>query len=226
MFLVPYFGVTGLFWKYIIMKRTVILALALGILHAWVLELPAQIKKGPFTEPARSVRSRSFDVKHTRLELSLDWDTQTVEGKVSHRLVPFQRTRRLKLDAANMQIRKVSVRRAGEDGPGRGLEFRHKGELLDITLDTEYSPEDELTVVIDYRFVNPQRGLHFVVPDENEPNQQRIAWTQSEPEYARHWFPCFDSPNERCTSELLATVPEDYFVLSNGVLKGKKSKRV
>ena len=41
-------------------------------------------------------------------------------------------------------------------------------------------------------------------------------WTQGETHEARHWFPSFDYPNERFTSEVTCRVPEDMTVLSNG----------
>jgi len=34
----------------------------------------------------------------------------------------------------------------------------------------------------------------------------------------RHWFPCYDAPNERQTSELIVTVPRGMVALSNGRL--------
>jgi hypothetical protein len=43
-------------------------------------------------------------------------------------------------------------------------------------------------------------------------------WTQGEPERHRHWFPGYDYPNERFTSEVICRVPQGMTVLSNGRL--------
>src|SRR5262249_11923464 len=43
-------------------------------------------------------------------------------------------------------------------------------------------------------------------------------WTQVETMGARHWFPCFDAPNEKFTSEVTCRIPEGMVVLSNGKL--------
>jgi aminopeptidase N len=43
-------------------------------------------------------------------------------------------------------------------------------------------------------------------------------WTQGEPESNRYWFPGYDYPNERFTSEVLCRVPEGMTVISNGRL--------
>ena len=41
----------------------------------------AQDRRGPFTQPPRSVRSRDFDQQHLRLELAFDWDKRQVRGR-------------------------------------------------------------------------------------------------------------------------------------------------
>ncbi|MDC0937080.1 M1 family aminopeptidase, partial [Pirellulales bacterium] len=41
-------------------------------------------------------------------------------------------------------------------------------------------------------------------------------WTQGEPHESRHWYPCFDAPNERSSTEVICHVPQDMTVLSNG----------
>jgi len=46
----------------------------------------------------------------------------------------------------------------------------------------------------------------------------RNSYTMSEPQDARYWFPCYDEPWDKATSEIYATVPEDYEVGSNGYL--------
>lgn len=184
--------------------------------------LAAQERRGPFTHSPRSVRTRAYDVEHTRIELSLDWDALEARGRVVHRLVPFAACRRLELDAAEMHV-ESAVQLVG-DAPASEvpLTIQHEGTRLVLTFDDQQPAGQPLTVAIAYRVERPRRGLHFVDPDEHEPEQKRIVWTQSEPEDARYWFPCFDSPNDRLTSETLVTVPAEYFVLSNGVLAGKE----
>ena len=38
-------------------------------------------------------------------------------------------------------------------------------------------------------------------------------------EDARYWFPCHDYPDHFLTSSVTATVPEDWTVISNGILE-------
>ena len=181
-------------------------------------------RRGTFVHPPRSVRGRDFDQRHIRLELAFSLEDQKVTGRVVHRLVPFVPLATIELDAAEMKVAKVVLvdDRGRESKDAGALEFAHRADRLSVTLDRTYSPGETIGVAIDYLVTRPEHGVHFVQPEAAEPDQPRMIWTQSEPEYARYWFPCFDSPSDRITSEILATVPDDFLVLSNGTLKEKK----
>ena len=62
---------------------------------------------------------------------------------------------------------------------------------------------------ISYR-ATPQRGLYFVGKTQ--------AWTQGQDIDSRHYFPCLDTPAQKCTSEVKATFPKAMTALSNGAL--------
>jgi aminopeptidase N len=180
----------------------------------------AQQRLGPFNQPPRSVRSRSIDQDHVRLEFRFDWDQQKVQAKAIHTLSLIAPRTTLDLDAAEMQITEVQLL-AGADPQPQKLTHRQQGNQLTVELGRELPAGEKFQLAVEYTIEKPKHGFHFVVPDESEPSQPRMIWTQSEPEYARYWFPCFDSPNDRLTSEIIATVPKDYEVLSNGTLESQ-----
>lgn len=177
--------------------------------------LHAQDRRGPFTHATRSVRTRDIDQQHIRLDLRFDWEKQQADGQATVTLSPFKATKNITLDAAGMKISRVARE-------SKVLKHETKPQQLIIDLDREFKAGESLTLVIDYVVTKPKHGLHFVVPDDSEKNQPRMVWTQSEPEFAHYWFPCIDSPADRLTSEIVATAPQDYFVLSNGTLASKK----
>ena len=182
---------------------------------------------GPFTQPPRSVRSRTIDQQHVRLDLRFDLEKQRIDGRAIHTLTLFQPAASVDLDAAGMQIERVEMpkRNATEGVPysaATPLTFQHGAGKLTINLGRELPAGSTLTLAIDYTVQKPRHGAHFVVPDDDEPNQPRMVWTQSEPEYARYWFPCFDHPSDRLTSEITATVPARLVTLSNGKLVGRQ----
>lgn len=178
----------------------------------------AEEKLGPFVEPPHSVRDRTFDLQHVRIELDIDWDEEVVRAKTTSQLTPFEELEELRFDAVDLAIEEVTLVSKKSPAENVSLKFETLPETLVVRLDQPYDESDELTVAITYRIEQPQRGFYFVNPDENEPQQARMAWTQCQPADARYWFPTFDSPNERCTSEIISTVPGSYYVLSNGVL--------
>jgi aminopeptidase N len=199
----------------------VVLLLIHGSLHA-------AERLAPFTEPPRSVRSRDFDQQHIRLDLDLDWETQTIGGRAEHTLVPLRDLDSIELDAAQMEIERVerlSPREDAGSSDAASLKFHHRADKLTIELGTSVQEGETIRLAIDYRVEKPRRGGHFVIPDKHEPDQPRMFWTQSETEYARYWFPCHDSPTDRVTCEYHVTVPADYMVLSNGTLKSKSEPR-
>lgn len=200
--------------------RRVILPLAFLLLCSSLVH--AQDRRGPFTHAKRSVRTRDVDQKHIRLDLRFDWDKQEVQGRATLNLSTFKKLREITLDASDMEITQVTLLPGKSDTSPRELKHTHKQNKLSIQLDQVSPAGADVDLQIEYVFRNPTRGVHFVVPDETEPDQPRMAWTQNEPEYASHWFPCIDSPADRLTSEIVATVPADFFVLSNGVLKSKQ----
>jgi len=157
-------------------------------------------------------RSRSYDVLHYRIEVSFDEARHMVIGKVSTTLVPFlPALRDVRFDAEEMSVRKVTLRN------GTPLVYSMGDKTLDITLDRVYSYRDTVTVVTEYS-CTPRRGLFFIQPDSAYPSTPWQIWTQGEDMDNHFWFPCYDFPNERATTEVLATVRSPYTVLSNGRL--------
>src|SRR5207247_3810189 len=81
----------------------------------------------------------------------------------------------------------------------------------------------EASVTIAYR-AEPTQGLYFRTPEMGYKPEDMHLWTQGEPFEARHWFPCFDAPNEKFTSEVVCRVPEGMTVLSNGRLVSEEKE--
>src|SRR5262249_25119594 len=86
-----------------------------------------------------------------------------------------------------------------------------------ITFDQPIAPDKEASVTISYS-ATPKRGLYFRTPEMGYKTEDMQLWTQGEAIEARHWFPCYDAPNEKFTSEVTCRVPEGMVVLSNGKL--------
>jgi aminopeptidase N len=105
-----------------------------------------------------------------------------------------------------------------------------KNDGLEILLDGNYTPQQTLTIKIDYHtnFINQidptnlsgtnGKGLRFSQPTSNDPIKPKEIWSIGEPDLNRYWFPCYDAPNDFRTTEFKATVDKDLMVISNGNL--------
>ncbi|HEX4455257.1 MAG TPA: M1 family aminopeptidase [Kofleriaceae bacterium] len=163
----------------------------------------------PGTRP-KFAPDRVVDIVHIALVLEVDPAARSVEGTATLRATALGSTRAVELDAVELEIASVTAN-------GKPAAFRHDGKKLRVELATELVPGNELVLVIEYSGT-PRRGLYFVGPDDGYPHKPTQVWTQGQDEDSRYWFPCFDSPNEKATSEVTVTVPASMFAVSNGTL--------
>jgi aminopeptidase N len=163
---------------------------------------------------ARYARDRTCDVRHIKLEVSLDLNERRLWGSVSTTLAPINDgLTRVEFDAVELDIKSVAL----ADGSAP-LDFEVSDDKLRVDLGDPRPAGEQLTIVVEYECRDPRRGLYFIAPDEAYPDRPLQAWTQGQDEDSRHWFPCYDFPNEQATSEVVVTVPEPLTVVSNGLL--------
>lgn len=182
---------------------------------SWRRGLAAPKHKAFYTDstPTRYAPSRDVDVEHVRLELALDPAVHAIAGTAVLRFRPLTDVvRELTLDAVDMQLGAITL----NDGPT--LTSSYDGARLLIRFAEPLSSARSCELTIPYEVNAPRAGMYFTGPDEHAPNKPREIWTQGQDEDSRYWYPCFDSPNERLTSETILLVPEQYTTLSNGRL--------
>ena len=157
-------------------------------------------------------RDRTVDIKHIKLELDVDVDSRSISGSATHTVSPINDgVSTLELDAAELDISSIAL------SDGTSLTYAHEDWKLSIDLGGSWNAGDEITVRIDYS-TTPRKGLYFNMPDDGYPDRPQQLWTQGQDEDSRFWFPCFDYPNERFTSEIIVTVPSEWTTISNGTL--------
>ncbi|CUS78614.1 aminopeptidase N [Candidatus Kryptonium thompsonii] len=178
--------------------------------------------KSPTPPPEHPTRERTYDVIHIKIEVKLDEKQKTVDGKVTTKFVPLRPDFKVfELDAAEMKIGKVYF----VNGKPLNFDFDSLAQKLKIYLDRAYSFRDTLSVVVEYFVSNPRKGLYFIQPDSAYPDKPYQIWSQGQPEDNHYWFPCYDFPNDKATSEVIATVNKNFVVISNGKLLSVKEDR-
>ena len=149
-----------------------------------------------------------FHTLHTRIELTLDFAKQSISGSCTLVVEPIRKDlHSVILDARDLDIRGVTV-------DGSPSDFEYDGSVLMVPLKPA---EGKRSVSIEYH-ASPREGLYFTAPDSEHPEKEVQAWTHSEAEAARYWFPCHDHPADKSSSELILTVPKGFRVISNGRL--------
>src|ERR1051326_5561594 len=160
--------------------------------------------------------NRTYHVVHYKIEVSFDEPKKMVMGKVTTTLVPFQSDcRTIAFDAEEMNIAHVRL------ASGTELRFDTLQKKLTIQLNRSYSTRDTIVLTTEYSCV-PKKGLYFTQPDSGYPDKPSQIWSQGEDMDNHFWFPCYDFPNDRATSEVIATVRSSYVALSNGKLVSVK----
>jgi len=169
----------------------------------------------PGTRP-KYARDRVFDVEHLKLVVEIEPDLRRIRGTAQLVCTAIAATARwIELDAVELVIAGVRV-------DGKKAQFRHDGKVLRIELVDARTTGDRLELAIDYEG-SPRRGLYFIQPDPGYPDKPVQVWTQGQDEDSRYWFPCFDQPHEKATTEVIVTVPRRFFAMSNGELVGDKA---
>jgi len=161
--------------------------------------------------------SREIDILHLTLDVTPDFRNRTIQAQATLRFKPIARPfAELKLDAVDLRVSAVTATE-------KVLAWQATDKQLIITFAQPIAPATETTVTITYS-AEPKQGLYFRTREMGFPATDEHLWTQGEPTEARHWFPSFDAPNEKFTSEITCRVPEGMAVLSNGRLMSKEKE--
>jgi aminopeptidase N len=156
---------------------------------------------------------REYALQHIFLDIALDFETKTVSGTVSTTFTPVNDDlSEIHFDSRDTIVSKVTV--AGE---AVALNFSHDKGKLKINLAKPRAADVPLSVVIEFKST-PRKGLYFIAPDKDYPNKHLHAWTQGQDTDNHYWFPCFDAPNQKATTEIRVRVPQTFYALSNGKL--------
>ena len=168
------------------------------------------------SEPLRTASDRPISIRNIKLDLRVDMEKKTVDSKANIQFQCIKPTHTLSLDAVGFEVKKVTLTKGdGASGPAKYL---HDGKKLVIDLGSRWASDQAGSVNIEYVVKQPKDGLHFFSPGKTSPDVPSIVWSQGETTTNRFWFPCIDEPDQRQTTQIVATVPLGYEAVSNGKL--------
>jgi len=160
-------------------------------------------------------RVRTFDVQNYIIRTSFNRLNKTVYGDTTVQLKPLKDGfKTFELDAAEMRFESVKLEPGNID-----VAFKTSGEKIYLTLDKAYSPTELISLRFKYS-TKPNKGIYFVDAEIEDGKTIRNAqvWTQGEAEEAHFWFPSYDFPDDKATSEQFITVDKGETAIANGEL--------
>ncbi len=162
----------------------------------------------------RSIKSvdatgHAFDVINYKLNINLDSCMRppypnSFKADVSVTFKVDSTLNQIVLDAYNGSLTIDSVRL-------NGGAFVHLANKLTIQLDRTYNPGEVAAVHIYYRHANVTDYAFYA--------KDGFAFTDFEPEGARRFFPCYDKPSDKATTDITAIIPSNGRIASNGRLE-------
>jgi aminopeptidase N len=154
---------------------------------------------------------REVQVLHIALDVTPDFKQRTITGRAIITFKPILKpVREIKLDAVGLDVHTVT-------STEKIQAYQVTADKLVITFATNLPPGQETSVTVTYQ-AEPKIGIYFRTPEMGYKEGDTHLFSQGEEIDARHWYPCFDSPNEKFTSEVTCHVPEGMTVISNGRL--------
>ena len=150
---------------------------------------------------------RWVDILHVALDITPDFEKRTILGRMQMKFQPIAvPLGELRLDSVDLAILKASSSEGG---------FAHQvtDKEIVLTFSPPIPPGREASVTLEYS-AEPARGIYFRT--EAMGYKATHLWTQGEPTESRHWFPSFDHPVEKFTSEVTCHLPAGMVALSNG----------
>lgn len=165
-------------------------------------------------------RKQTYDVQHYKIVSSFDHAKREIDGDTTITLKPLAAGfSSAEFDAVALRFSSVTLEPSGTE-----LKFRTAGDKVIVTLDRAYGTGDVLSIRLRYTATKPRKGVYFVDAAIVEGTERRSAqiYTQGEPDEHRHWFPSFDFPSDKATTEQILTAPsKDFSVIANGELISK-----
>lgn len=162
-------------------------------------------------------RPIGIDVLDYALKINVDPVTARLRGSV---VITYKAREdglsSIDFDAYNMRILDVQK-------DSQTQLYFYDGEVITIPLAQPMVFGETQSVEIFYQIERSQ-SLFSENPDLVNPQGMKAAYTFTQPEGSRDWFPCIDRPNEKAQVSMQISVPFGFKALSNGNLISHESK--
>ena len=164
---------------------------------------------------------RTVDLQHMKLTLDIpDMNTPTFTATEELTFAPIgSPVSVLTLNAVDFTLGEITG-----TGGATVEDVSYDGQTLQIKFARPIPAGQTAGVQINYSIDDPTDGLIWTPQSEGWGDRAAQIHTQGQTEFNRHWFATHDYPNERLTTEIVATVPEGFLVSANGRLVNERTR--
>jgi aminopeptidase N len=148
------------------------------------------------------------------IRTSFNRQNKSISGETTVTLKPLKSGfNQITLDAAELKFESIVLE------PETNLKFKTEADKVVIALDKDYAPRDSIKIRLKYS-ARPRKGVYFVDARRDGGTLLHDAqiWSQGEAEESRFWFPSYDFPDDKATTEQYLTVGRDESAIANGEL--------
>jgi aminopeptidase N len=142
------------------------------------------------------------------LDLSVDFDQKTIEGKVQYR-IRNNKSETLVLDSRGLRIKKVYI---GKDRRESEFSLSEPDPVMGSALTISIAPLTD-RVEIWYETTAASTALQWLDPQQTGHKMHPFLYTQAQPHLSRTWIPIQDSPGIRFTYEATVSCPPHLMAL-------------
>ncbi|MBC8526031.1 MAG: T9SS type A sorting domain-containing protein [Candidatus Cloacimonetes bacterium] len=161
--------------------------------------------------PSRADSVHSYDALSYEINLQLFPETEYISGNVLAKIQAKEdNLTEIVYELEQLNVDSIFVN-------GNSAQFSYDNQIITITLDQSYNTGDTLSTQVFYQGEPTlssdvyHTGIHW----------GNYIYTYSDPNGARFWWPCYDHPWDKTTTEMNLTVPEEMLVASNGILENE-----
>ncbi len=178
--------------------------------------LSGQISNAERILSGRDTPSHDYDLIHQRIEVAnFDWNATAFDGNVATTVVAL----RPGLDSIVLAMGNRLAVRSVTGARGVPLKFSRLGDTIVVRLPRPAGFRDTVRFTIDYRGrITQGRGLYFFKAEPGRPRHPQQVYSGGGTDGNPNWIPTYAAPNDKATWELVARVPADLTVVSNGRL--------
>jgi aminopeptidase N len=163
----------------------------------------------PVPNDAKYAPNRMVDIQHLALDITPDFEKQTIKGKAVLSFKPIGKPlNEIRLDAVDLAVSELV-----STAPISGYDVTDK-EIV-VSFATPVAVGSNTTITVTYS-AKPLYGFYFRGPASGFSAEDEHAFSQGEMIESRHWFPCYDHPNSKFTSEITCHIPDGMMMISNG----------